>query len=72
MGAEALVVSALVNFVDGSAHSGCILAVVASAVDYGAGSGRDAGLVAVVFGAGACTIYGSRARRAFRVKNSDD
>lgn len=59
MGAEALVVSALVNSFDWRDNSNGFLAVVTSAVGYAASSKRYFGLVAVVFGVGSWAIRGS-------------
>ena len=68
MGDEALVVPTLVNFIDGGEYSDGFLAVVASAVDYGAGGGRDASLVAVIFGVGAWAVCGCGASGTLGLK----
>ena len=58
MGSKALVVSAVVNCAYRGNDSGCVLAGVASVVDYGAAGGGDFVVVAVVFGDCAGAVCG--------------
>lgn len=48
----------MVDYIDGRNHSFYVMGAVASVVDYDTGRECDGGVVAVIFGAGACAIYG--------------